>query len=568
MKKLYTTIIIALVSINTFAQAPSWSWAKSGVGMSNGYGNCISTDLLGNTYVTGFFKSRTFTLGTIVLSNADTTGSTNDIFIAKFDATGNPLWAKNAGGSADDAGYALVNDHSGNLYVTGTFYSSSIVFGTDTLQNSGPIGTSDLFIMKYNPAGNVQWAKSTGGNSYDDARSIIIDKADNVYITGGFFSPSLFCTTDTLINTDSSTASPDIFLIKYTPNGTEVWAKSFGGSLYDYGNSISADTTGNLVIIGTFYSPTIVFGITTLINNDNTGGTDDVLIVKFDSSGNVLWAKSGGGNNLDEAQSIATDLSGNVFITGEFNSSSINFGSTLITNTAFNTFNIFVVKYNAIGTIVWAKSEGGNNDDQGISIATDLSGNVYLTGIFNSPSVVLGSSTLINASNYDLFVVKYNPPGIVLWAENVGGIDGNYSNCICTDAIGNIYITGGFSSNNCSFGSTLLTNTVAGSLDFFIAKAGSATVGVNENKNTDNLENTISPNPFTFVTTIYFSEEQRDASIKITDILGKEIRTINLTGKQLTIEKGEMSNGIYFVQIIPSTGLGNGKVVNRKIVIQ
>ena len=124
---------------------------------------------------------------------------------------------------------------------------------------------------------------------------------------------------------------------------------------------------------------------------------------------NWQWAKSAGGTTLDAGYSISTDAGGNVLVTGLFQSSSISFGSTTLTNAGGGYLDIFVVKYDASGNALWAKSAGGtSSDDRGFAISTDASGNVLVTGSFQSSSITFGSITLTNAGSVDIFVAKLN----------------------------------------------------------------------------------------------------------------------------------------------------------------
>jgi hypothetical protein len=124
MKKLYTIILFALVVMIANAQSPNWKWAKSAGGLADDFGNSITTDASGNVYVTGYFLSATITFGSYTLTNANT--SSADFFIVKYDALGNVLWAKRAGGTLGDAGNSISTVTSGNVYVAGYFSSSTI----------------------------------------------------------------------------------------------------------------------------------------------------------------------------------------------------------------------------------------------------------------------------------------------------------------------------------------------------------------------------------------------------------------------------------------------------------
>jgi hypothetical protein len=182
-------------------------------------------------------------------------------------------------------------------------------------------------------------------------------------------------------------------------------------------------------VTGSFASSSITFGTFTLSNAKS--GYYDMFIVKYDADGNVKWVIKAGGNSRDEGRGITTQSSAgieNVFVTGGFASTSITFGSNISLTNSHKSIDIFIVKYNATGIAQWAKSAGGTNVDIGEGIATDGSGNVFVTGYFDSSSITFGTIPLSNKSVYaNMFIAKYAANGNVSWAKSVSGtcIHGN-----------------------------------------------------------------------------------------------------------------------------------------------
>jgi len=189
------------------------------------------------------------------------------------------VWAKSAGGTDDDNANSLALDPSGNIYMIGDFYSSTLNFGSTTLTNTGG---DNLFIAKYDNSGNVQWAKSAQGNA--DGKSVIVGTSGNIYMAGDFGSPTLSFGTITLKNADTLGNTNDIFLTKFDAGGNTYWAKSIGGKDDEGANSIALDASGSVYVAGWFYSPMLSFPPDSLINTDNTGNTDDIFIAKLSSS--------------------------------------------------------------------------------------------------------------------------------------------------------------------------------------------------------------------------------------------------------------------------------------------
>ncbi len=520
------------------AQAPSWVWATGAGGTEIDEPYSISTDTAGNVFVTGKFNSPSITFGSTILSNAGSSG--NDMYLVKYSSSGNVLWATSAGGTSGDAGAGVSADADGNVVVTGVFSSPSITFGTSTLTNTGG-GNADIFVVKYDGSGNVLWAKAIGGTGYDEGSAIHTDTVGNVIVTGRFDSPSITFGTTTLTN--ASAGFSDLFVVKYSPSGNVLWAASAGGPTMDLGIAVSTDGDGNVLVTGRFNSSSITFGTTSLFNAG--GNTYDNFVVKYDTSGNVVWATSAGGTSYDDGSGVSTDTSGNVFVTGTFWSPSITFGSTTLTNAGGS--DIFVVKYAPSGNVMWAMREGGSNNDGGVGICNDIDGNVFVTGFFYSPSITIGTTTLTCAGLGDIFVMKYDVSGNVLWAKSAGGTESDFGNSITSDAGGNVLVTGFFDSPSINFGSSNLTNADVGYSDIFLANLDNIT-GTEEN--IKNNEVRIFPNPAVSSLTVSLANNNIKSIVVITDITGKIIYKNTITDLQnIVVNTKDFAEGIYMVRI-------------------
>jgi hypothetical protein len=340
------------------------------------------------------------------------------------------------------------------------------VLGTDTLGNSALVG-GDFFLVKYDESGNVLWTRSAQGDHDDESFGICSDANGNCYITGGYYSTTL--TFDTITLTNSSFGHHNFFLVKYDSSGNVLWARNAGGNSDDRGNGISMDAAGNLFITGCFYSNQITFGNTSTLFKV---GKYDIFIVKYDQSGNAIWAKSAGANNDEIAFAISTEANGNSYITGFFYSPSLTFGSSVLTNANGGTGDVFIAKYDSSGNALWAKSAGGNTEDYGFSIGSDANGNAYVSGNFSSPSITFGATTLTNGGTENFFIAKYDSSGNVDWANGGGATLINWILSAVTDATGNSFVTGVFSGPSITIGTTTLTNVnpVNGNYDIFLAK--------------------------------------------------------------------------------------------------
>ena len=541
-------IVFVLLGLNNLlsAQAPNWAWARS-AGNSFDEGWSVATDANGNVYMAGFFGGPSLTFDTITLNNSGGTA----IFIVKYDAIGNVLWANSSGGAFGNRGYCVATDANGNVFVTGYFYNPTISFGSFTLTNADNSGnTNDIFIVKYDSSGTVLWAKSAGGFSYDIGYSVSADVNGNVLMTGYFDSPTITFGTFTLINADNTGNSADFFIVKYDTNGNVLWAKRAGGTSTDEGFSVATDANGNAIVTGSFASPAITFGTFTL----NNASGDEMFIVKYDASGTVLWAKNAGCN----PSSIATDANGNVLVTGYYYTPTITFGTFTLTNAGIGNF--FIVKYDANGNVVWAKGAGGSSNDFSYCIATDLSGNVFVSGMFQSPFINFNSDTLYSPSGSTdpMFLLKYNPAGTFLWAKALksGGDD---NNSVATDAFGNVFIGGDFEVNPFIFGPDTLH--LIGGENLFIAKIN-ATTGIQEITSKSGIS--IYPNPFTTTTNFTLQGTHHNPTLFFYNLLGQEVGAYCIgTNKQFTIQRNQLPSGMYFYKLIEDNKevLGIGKFI-------
>ena len=356
-------------------------------------------------------------------------------------------WARSMGGSDLELGLSIATDASGNVYVTG-YFESTVDFdpGPDTL-NLISNGNRDVFVQKLDASGNLLWAKSLGGTSGDDGTSIITDASGSIYVTGSFKNTVDFDPGPGTLNITANTSS-DIFLLKLDTGGNLIWAKAMGGAGFDYGFSTTTDGSGNVYVTGQFES-TVDFDPDTGTVNLTSNGSDDIFVQKLDASGNLLWARSMGGITNDYCYSITTDASDNVCITGVF-AGTVDFdpGAGTLNLTAVGANDIFVQKLDTNGNLLWVKSMGGIGNDGGNSIVTDGSGNIYVTGQFESTvDFDPGPDTLNITANgiwYDIFVQKLDPSGNLLWVKAMGGNSYDFGNSISTDISGNVYVTGSF----------------------------------------------------------------------------------------------------------------------------
>lgn len=370
--------------------------------------------------------------------------------------------AKAWGGRGDDRANTIATDAQGNVVIAGRFRSAVIPYGKRNLINADS-PSADIFIIKQNAKGKVRWALRAGGKGDDDATCCKTDAKGNIIVVGWFESPQLIFGKMVVTNTNPGKGC-EFFIVKISPEGECLWARSAGckGTAGDY-STCAIDRDDHIIVSGIFDGPVLDFGSCKLRNS----GGSDMFLVKYSSDGNVLWARNAAGSGHDEGQSCATDPNGNIYAGGFFTGESITFDSITLHNHAEKTGDVFVAKYAPDGNVIWAKAIGGNSTEIG-NCFTDPMGNVYVAGFFASDSLSIGQTTLSNAGEADIFLVKLDSQGTVLWAKRAGGRDFEGPRSYTTDGEGRVFITGSFRSDALPFGKDTLKNTDANAEHIFI----------------------------------------------------------------------------------------------------
>jgi len=226
-----------------------------------------------------------------------------------------------------------------------------------------------------------------GGSSSDYGYGIATDVMGNVFTTGTFRGTADFDPgpgTYNLTSNDNNVEYFDIFIQKSDANGNFEWAKQIGGSDDAHGNSITTDAMGNVYTTG-WFKETIDFDPGPDTYDLISNGDEDIFIQKIDADGNFMWAKQMGAGSADLGYSITTDADGNVYTTGQFYGTvDLDPGSGTYNLISNGASDIFIQKLDADGNFIWAKQMGAHSVDVGYSIATDAGGNVYTTGQFSS----------------------------------------------------------------------------------------------------------------------------------------------------------------------------------------
>lgn len=427
---------------------PAFTWAHQ-IGSTNiDHGRAITVDSGGNIYVTGDFQN-TANFGSTNLVSA----GSFDCFLAKYTSAGNLIWLKQISGTGDDEPFGLTLDNLGNPCVVGQF-ANTISFGTTNLTSAG---NWEIFVAKYDTSGNLIWARRAGGTGQDAAVDVAADKSGNLFVSGYFRTNASFGSFALTAASSPNNAFSDGFIAKYDSGGNVIWARGFGGSGNDVAFKAVPDDAGNVSVTG-FFNNTANFGATNL----TSAGSDEIFIAKYSSAGNLLWVKQAGGIGSDEAGDLIMDNAGNSYISGYF-STNATFGSTNLTSAGKR--DGFLAKYDSAGNFLWVKQLAGTDDDIARKLAIDGMENVFLTGEFVGPST-FGNTVLNSGGKENTFILKCDRNGNALWSQTGGGTNDS-GRSIAINGTGTIYATG-FYGGTATYGSITLTN--AGILDIFIAR--------------------------------------------------------------------------------------------------
>lgn len=448
----------------TLTGTVSWFTRVSSTALDEGY--AIALDSAGGLVVAGSTQGTATTAynsdGTAFGTTITTTGLV-DGFVVKYSIAGNVQWFAKMGGTAGDISWGITTDSENNVYVTGyhgaatftAFNSDGTAFGT-TLPNQGALST---FLVKYNSTGSVQWVAQMAGTNTNvtNAYAIVSDTSDNLHVVlrslGGLV---VYNSNGTTFATLSTATSPATCLVTYNSSGTALRTR-----VVNSGSSpltICRDSANNIFVGGSFTagnarslgpSATVAF---TIANR----GSADAVLVKYRANGSPWWAARIASTQQDIAYGVATDSSGNIYVTGgiggtlgggagrAFNADGTGFGS----GDSINFSRAFLVKYNPFGVVQWDVSWTA---PAGLGVAVDSAGNAYVCGRGVPQTNVLsafnpnGSSTRITQSTSGTdpaMLVKYNTNGIPQWIARIATTNSHMFNAVAVDSSDNVIAVG------------------------------------------------------------------------------------------------------------------------------
>lgn len=405
-------------------------WAKAIGGTDSEFGNSIAVDVIGNAYITGVFRGTADFDPNAGTSNLTSAGG-DDIFIAKYDSSGNLSWAGRIGNSGTDNAKSIAIDANRNVYITG-FFAGTVDFdpsGNTANKISG--GVNDAFFAKYNTNGTYIWAHDIGGTWDEYGTGICIDGNSNVYLAGTFNGTVDFNPQGTALQLVSA-GGEDMFLAKYSSvTGNLIWVNQIGANDPSIGNirTIDTDLNGNVYISGFIwgsmdFDPGSGSKILSAINNQ------DAFIAKYDMNGAFKWAGNMGSSSTEEGLVLAFDSYQNVYLSGTFfNTVDFDFTADSLKLSSAGNLDIFLVKYDPNGNCKWAHRFGNANMEKCLAMAIDADDQIRITGFYYGtlqldPKSVSGSITAVGQA--DVFMATYCGTA----PDLTGGISG--SNNVCS----------------------------------------------------------------------------------------------------------------------------------------
>ena len=512
-----------------YSQAPTIEWQKVYGGISSENLRSIQKTLDGGSVLSGT---------TLSVSSGDVTenniwGFAYDLWIVKLNILGTIEWQKRIGGTGADS-QAKIKQTSDNGYII-SCESNSNISGYKT-ENSK--GGWDYWIIKLNNNGVVIWDKTIGGSGDDFASSLDITNDGNILIGGSSNSP---ISGD---KTSNARGYRDFWLVKLDNQGTLIWDKTIGGSNGEVLNSMIKTLDNGYILAGSSNS-NISWEKTEIAWDVDS----DFWVVKIDSFGNVIWDKTLGGTSIDETYDVVLSDDGGYVFAGNSNSG-ISGNKTQSSN---GSFDIWVVKLNFSGNIEWQKNIGGNQIDGCYSILNSLDDGYVILGWSNSN--ISGDKSENSRGNYDFWIIKINSLGNILWQKTYGGMNRDLGFGITQINDGSYLIAGETESSQ----SGEITDLNNGNIDFCLFKLSPENLSTNINQ----ISNSIwIKNPIKNSLEINTNYAIQNASIKVTDMLGKELfSTTNVSINGSLEIPVFLSNGVYLVTIS-----NDGDSVTKKIV--
>ena len=510
--------ILFFILFPTAMFSQTTDWVKSFGGPESDKGISIGCDSMGFVYCSGFFNNQAvFGNDTLKNSNLGWGGNNKENFVFKIDSLGTVLWAiaggNLSGGCCDDRALGMHVTPGGDVFITGTFWSSYNL-GPLSVPGSQQNAHDNSLLAKIDKDGNPQWVIGFGGDNTsggcpypiydadDHSYDVKVDDDGFIYVTGFFSGFDADFDNFTITNPNwSNDCEPMGYIGKLDPNGNWLWVDKFDGIKDQRGsrdNRLAIDQFSNIYVVGGFRNrgndQNAKYGPFTLTSN----GEWDAFIFKMDKDGNWLWAEGIGSNKTDRANSVAVDVCNDIYITGEYRNPMIFAGANASNGTDTLSHkqkrDVFVAKMNNQGEWKWAKRARSSGTDKPYQMSVDANKQVFLGGTakgeltFNNDLVVgpqISGDT--SASAWVAQLDGSTNTGDWVWAKMAGcdTDDDDRTGDICPDGFGNVYAIG-FFEDLANFDGTILDAT-GRKKDIFVWKMSMTSGSFSYNNSTQTI---------------------------------------------------------------------------------
>jgi beta-propeller repeat-containing protein len=401
---------------------PAWAVGFGGLGSEAPRGIAVAPS--GDIYVAGIFDGET-QIGTVKKKAAG--DKTSDAYVVKLGPDGKIAWAQTFGASRDDTANAIAA-RADTIIVVGNSLDE-IQLGEHHHKANG---SDDLYVAAFKPDGSVRWLWTAGGVDSDGANAVAATP-DGGWIVGGSFSGVVKFGASEL----TSRGGTDAMLLKLAASGDLEWVKQFGGRYNDTISHIAVDGQGNIIVQGQFKDVSNWGGKPLKAG----GGSDnDVVLAKYDLNGDHLWSQRFGNVFNDVAGGVTVDPAGHITMVGSFDRS-ISFGQGDDHN-AVGESDIFVARFQPDGKLEWAHTYGSEREDIAFGVASDAAGNTVTSGFFQK-SISFGTGNLLESKgNKDVFALKLDASGGLVWAQSWGDHDHDQGRAVAIDDQGDAIVVG------------------------------------------------------------------------------------------------------------------------------
>ena len=557
---LYLTLnLLCFFSYDVFAQNLNWQWVKGSDVTFNTNVEVLSvaSDNLGNAVIGGFV-----TTGNVIFGFDTVYGGPGYTpFVAKYSSAGQVLWASALPIAIDATVTYVATDPGQNVYATGA-------------------SSNKLYLVKMNSNGSFAWIDSIPVSLPGNINNVTCDANGNVYFTGVFTDSTIIFGHDTLHGLSANYSPFDnYFVAKYSPAGAELWAKTMRPFHNGYpgiaiSSSLTTDINDHVIVGGLCFADSLNIGNLILRGpaDDLTKNLENAFIVTYNVAGNLAWAKLLSSSQI-RVTDVCADNTGNIYAYGSFEDS-LYLGDSLLIARPFNTFNLFILKFDSRGKLVWSFTSYGSpgrGAPAPFAITSDKNGHLFISGGAFDTFYWRGDSIFYSYNNN----YSYNDSSFILQLDTAGHIicgatfkgGGDDANDLSTDPSGFVYWAGDYLFPEFIVGNDTLSAGQTAEKAYLgkFTPCGEIINSLETIPADVALE--IYPNPSSSNATCKYSLTGNAADIKllVTDILGRIVVFYPLTKSQdeLNVSVSGFNSGVYFCSISSN---GNTLVTKRIIV--